>query len=59
VTPKRIEAADYPGHPLVADARPAAPWFYAVLPPLLALAWWRVRRPGAAPAWLQHKGNFP
>ncbi|WP_206664732.1 ABC transporter permease subunit [Dankookia rubra] len=58
-TPERIEAADYPGYPLVADARPAAPWFYAVLPALLALAWWRVRRAGAAPDWLQHKGGVP
>jgi len=59
VTPERTEAADYPGHPLVADARPAAPWFYAVLPALFALGWWRARRPGAAPAWLQHKGGPP
>jgi len=60
VTPERTEAADYPGHPLVADARPAASaWFYAALPVLLALAWWRVRRPAAAPAWFQHKGGSP
>jgi ABC-2 type transport system permease protein len=57
VKPERIEAADFPGYPLVADARPAATWFYAVLPALLALAWWRVRRPGAVPAWFQHKGG--
>ncbi len=59
VTPETTEAADYPGHPLVADARPASPWFYAGLPALLALAWWRSRRPAAPPAWFQPKGGSP
>jgi len=36
---------DYPGYPTVADASLAAPWFYGVLPALLALVWWRSRRP--------------
>jgi hypothetical protein len=57
VTPERIEAVDYPGHTLVADARPAAPWFYAVPPALVALVWWWARRPGTVPAWFQHKGG--
>ena len=53
-------APDYPGYPLVADAGPAsAAWFYAVLPALLALAWWRVRRPAAPPAWLRPEGGSP
>ena len=59
VAPERIEAADYPGHSLVADARPTTPWFYAILPALLAFAWWRVRRPPTPPAWFQPKRGSP
>ena len=40
---------DYPGYPLVADARAAAGWFYVILPLLVGLAWWRIRRHPAQP----------
>lgn len=59
VTPERADATDYPGYPLVAGARPTAPWFYAVLPALLALACWQIRRPPAPPAWCQPNGGSP
>jgi ABC-type transport system involved in multi-copper enzyme maturation permease subunit len=36
---------EYPGYPLVATAAPALPWFFGVLPLLVALAWWCSRRP--------------
>jgi hypothetical protein len=31
---------DYPGYPLVADGWIALPWFFVVLPLLIAVAWW-------------------
>jgi ABC-type transport system involved in multi-copper enzyme maturation permease subunit len=31
---------DYPGYPLVADGWIALPWFFLVLPLLIAIAWW-------------------
>lgn len=47
--PSRVDIGDdYPGHPLVADARPlVTAWFYAGLPILIAVAWlrWSHRRP--------------
>jgi len=47
---------DYPGHPLVTSARAAAAWFYLVLPLLVGLAWWRVRRQPAKPTRLEPGG---
>jgi hypothetical protein len=42
--PAPIAAAEYPGHPLVADGRAALAWFLVALPLLIGLAWWRTRR---------------
>jgi ABC-type transport system involved in multi-copper enzyme maturation permease subunit len=46
--PAPIAAADYPGHPLVADGRAALAWFLVALPLLIGLVWWRTRRPRPA-----------
>jgi hypothetical protein len=43
--PQSLPAADYPGYPLVARDAWALAWFFAGLPLLVALAWWRCRRP--------------
>jgi hypothetical protein len=43
--PAPIPAADYPGYPHVADVTLALAWFGVGLPILIALAWWRSRRP--------------
>lgn len=32
---------DYPGYPLVTDARAVAIWFFFLLPVLIGLSWWR------------------
>jgi hypothetical protein len=37
------EAPTYPGYPLIADGRPAALWFYLLLPALIGLGWWTQR----------------
>lgn len=40
IRPQSIASPEpYPGHPLVADPRPAALWFYLILPVLVAAAW--------------------
>ncbi|ACL57208.1 ABC transporter permease subunit [Methylobacterium nodulans] len=41
-------ATDYAGYPTVANASLVAPWFYGVLPAVVALAWWQSRRPARA-----------
>ena len=46
------EPPEYPGYPLTTDPRPAAIWFYAVLPALIALLWWQARRPRSTPKLL-------
>jgi ABC-2 type transport system permease protein len=43
--PAPILEADYPGYPHVADGAFALVWFLIGLPMLIALAWWRSRRP--------------
>jgi hypothetical protein len=43
--PTPVAGEDYPGYPLVANAALALPWFFGALPLLIALAWWRSRRP--------------
>jgi len=43
--PKPAQTTDYPGYPLVASADATLPWFFGGLPLLIALAWWRSRRP--------------
>jgi hypothetical protein len=35
---------EYPGYPLVSDGWIALPWFFVVLPLLIAVAWWRWNR---------------
>jgi hypothetical protein len=48
--PAPVPSADYPGYPHVANGDPALVWFLAVLPALIAFAWWRSRRlPPATP----------
>jgi ABC-2 type transport system permease protein len=44
-SPEPTQATDYPGYPLVANADVILPWFFGGLPLLIALAWWRSRRP--------------
>ncbi len=43
--PAPIPTPDYPGYPHVADGAFALVWFLIGLPVLIALAWWRSRRP--------------
>jgi ABC-2 type transport system permease protein len=43
--PTPLEGDQYPGYPLTRDAEPTLIWFYAGLPLLVVLAWWRTRRP--------------
>jgi len=38
--PAPVAGEDYPGYPLVANARAALPWFLGVLPILIVVAWW-------------------
>ncbi|OKO74351.1 hypothetical protein AC629_35155 [Bradyrhizobium sp. NAS80.1] len=40
---------DYPGYPLIASANASLLWFFGGLPLLIALAWWRIRRPATKP----------
>ena len=42
--PTPVAGEDYPGYPLVANAALVLPWFFGVLPLLIALAWWWSRR---------------
>jgi ABC-type transport system involved in multi-copper enzyme maturation permease subunit len=57
--PTPIPGDDYPGYPLTAGAEAALPWFFAVLPLLIALAWWRSRRPPRIPRQLIEDGGKP
>ena len=43
--PSALAAPDYPGYPLVMDARWAMPWFFGLLPLAIVIFWWRSRRP--------------
>jgi hypothetical protein len=45
--PPPVAAAgdEFPGYPLIADGAAALPWFFAVLPVVIALAWLLARRP--------------
>jgi hypothetical protein len=47
----------YPGYPLVAGADPTLPWFFVGLPLLIALAWWRIRRPAIRPRFVDKGGK--
>ena len=42
--PTPAAGEEYPGYPLVADSGPALMWFFGVLPLLIVLAWWWLRR---------------
>ena len=57
--PAPIAAADYPGYPLVSSARAALPWFFGLLPILIAGVWWWTRRPPAIPSSLVKEGGRP
>jgi len=43
--PMPAPGGEYPGYPLVGSADGALFWFLGGLPALIALAWWRSRRP--------------
>jgi ABC-2 type transport system permease protein len=57
--PTPIPGDDYPGYPLTAGAEAALPWFFGMLPLLIALAWWRSRRPPRIPRQLIKDGGKP
>jgi len=50
---------EYPGYPLVVNAEAALLWFFAGLPFLIALAWWRVRRLPAVKPIVLREGAKP
>lgn len=54
--PAPIPGAEYPGYPLVANADATLLWFFCGLPLLIALAWWRSRRPPAV-KFLEFEGG--
>ncbi len=57
--PAPASGSGYPGYPLVADAGVTLPWFFGLLPLLIAFAWWCSRRPPAINnAWV-HQGGQP
>jgi len=43
--PAPLAALDYPGYPLVMDARWSMPWFFGLLPLAIVIFWWLSRRP--------------
>jgi len=47
--PTAVSGEDYSGYPLVANAALVLPWFFGVLPLLIALAWWSSRRAPSIP----------
>jgi ABC-2 type transport system permease protein len=55
--PTPIAGEEYPGYPLVADAQIALPWFFAVLPLSIVLAWWWMSRPPPLPTSLAQDGG--
>jgi ABC-2 type transport system permease protein len=56
VTVGNSEKPDYPGHPLVSNARAATGWFYVALPVLVGLGWWRLGRRSASSNELEPGG---
>ena len=57
--PAPASGTGYPGYPLTADASVMLPWFFGLLPLLIAFAWWGSRRPPAINnAWV-HQGGQP
>jgi ABC-type transport system involved in multi-copper enzyme maturation permease subunit len=55
--PAPEQDAEYPGYPLIANADATLLWFVCGLPLLIALAWWRSRRPPAAARSLALEGG--
>lgn len=55
--PTPIAGDDYPGYPLVTNGEFALPWFFGVLPLLIAIALWRSRRPPRTKRLLNHRGG--
>src|SRR5262249_5453477 len=45
--PAPVSSAEYPGYPLSANTELALPWFFILLPILIAGVWWWTRRPPA------------
>ena len=48
---------EFPGYPLVANGDATLPWFFGGLPLLIAIAWWRVRRPAVNPHFVDKGGK--
>ena len=55
--PAPVLGSEYPGYPLVADEYVTLPWFFGALPLLLALIWWRSRRPPPVNFVPAHEGG--
>jgi ABC-2 type transport system permease protein len=55
--PTPISGDEYPGYPLMASGEMALPWFFGVLPFLIAIAWWWSRRPPRTTFLLKHRGG--
>lgn len=55
--PPPVPGHEYPGYPLVTGANVALLWFFGVLPLLIALCWWRSRRPRRADFHPVHEGG--
>jgi ABC-2 type transport system permease protein len=55
--PAPAPGSEYPGYPLVANANAALVWFFGGLPLLIALCWWRTRRPPFIDSSLVHEGG--
>lgn len=54
--PAPASGGEYPGYPLVANEYVTLPWFFGVLPLLIALAWWQSRRPPSLDFVPAHEG---
>jgi ABC-2 type transport system permease protein len=57
--PVPVPGSEYPGYPLVANEYMILPWFFGLLPALIALAWWRSRRPPSTRLLAAHQGGQP
>jgi ABC-2 type transport system permease protein len=57
--PQPAAGEDYPGYPLRANGSAALAWFLGGLPLLIAIAWWRSRRPPQIPSQLIKNGGQP
>ncbi|SDF91904.1 ABC-type transport system involved in multi-copper enzyme maturation, permease component [Bradyrhizobium brasilense] len=55
--PSPISGGEYPGYPLVVGANVALLWFCGALPLLIALGWWRSRRPRRIDFCPVHEGG--